>query len=139
VLAEAIRIGLLPGSRGIRELYFLGGIMRKNKYHNIKTTINGIKFDSKKEANRYLDLQILERIGEISKLETQPKFEIVPAVKWNKTLRARFYIADFQYVQNNETIIEDVKSPITKKNPVYTLKRQLFLAQYGNKYKFIET
>ena len=113
--------------------------MRKNKFGNKKTIVDGYKFDSKKEANRYAELKIFEKIGKISNLKLQPKFEIVPTVKWDKTLRARFYLADFEYMQDGKLIIEDVKSPITQKHPLYTLKRQLFLNQYGNKYKFIET
>ena len=104
---------------------------RKNKYRNKKTEIYGHKFDSLKEAKRYIDLSLLERIEEIHDLELQPKFLIVPAVTWNgKKLRARYYIADFRYKQNGNTIVEDVKSKFTAKNPVYTLKRQLFLIRY---------
>ncbi len=106
-----------------------------NKYRNKKTVIDGITFDSKKERNRYLELKILQRAGKISGLELQPKFEIVPKVG---KYRARFYIADFLYRVNGNVIVEDVKSAITKKNPVYTLKRQLFLHRYGRKYIFLE-
>lgn len=112
---------------------------RRNKYGNKKTVIDGITFDSKKEASRYVDLSLLERIEEISDLELQPKFEIIPAINWNgKRLRARYYIADFKYKQKGIVIVEDVKSEISKKIPVYTLKRQLFLIKYPG-YRFIET
>lgn len=101
------------------------------KYLNEKTQIDGYTFQSKKESNRYFELKMLQRAGEISGLELQPKFEILPAVKWNgKTLRKRFYIADFRYIENGKEIIEDVKSEGTIMNPVYTLKRQLFLLKY---------
>ena len=102
-----------------------------NKYRNKKTVVGDITFDSKKEASRYFDLSLLERTEEIHDLELQPKFEIIPAVTWNgKKYRARFYIADFMYKQGNTTFVEDVKSKFTAKNPVYTLKRQLFLIRY---------
>jgi len=110
-----------------------------SKYKNIKTVIHGHKFDSRKEALRYSELQILQLAGEISDLELQPRFKIVPAVVWNKKLPARFYVADFKYKQNGKEIVEDVKSEITLKNAVYTLKRQLFLLKYGEKYTFLES
>ena len=104
-----------------------------NKYRNEKTVIDGYIFQSKKEANRYFELKMMQRAGEISKLELQPKFEIVPDVIWlyaSRILRKRYYIADFSYFENCIKTVEDVKSAITRKNPVYTLKRQLFLLKY---------
>jgi hypothetical protein len=109
---------------------------RRNKYRNKKTVIDNITFDSRKEALRYKDLNMLSRAGIISDLELQPKFEIIPAINWNgKRLQARYYIADFRYKQNGITIVEDVKG---MKTSVYTLKRQLFLIRYPG-YRFIET
>ena len=109
-----------------------------NKYRNEKTVIDGYTFQSKKEANRYFELKMMQKAGEISDLELQPKFEIVPQVYWinaininaSKTLGKRYYIADFSYFENGNKTVEDVKSAITRKNPVYTLKRQLFLLKY---------
>jgi len=99
-----------------------------NKYRNKKTVVDNITFDSKKEAGRYVDLKLLERIEEIHDLELQPEFEIIPAVKWNgKKLSAKYYIADFRYTQEDVTFIEDVKGIRT---PAYILKRQLFLLKY---------
>ena len=103
------------------------------KYRNEKTIIDGITFQSKKESNRYFELKMLQRAGEISELEIQPKFEIIPDVIWlhaSRILRKRYYIADFSYFENCIKTVEDVKSAITRKNPVYTLKRQLFLLKY---------
>ena len=109
---------------------------RKNKYGNKKIKIDGITFDSKKEGSRFFDLKMLQKAGEISDLELQPKFEIVPGVKWNgKKHRARFYIGDFLYKENGLTIVEDTKGFRT---PIYKIKRQLFLIQYPD-FKFIET
>ena len=111
---------------------------KKSKYNNIKTVVDGHKFDSLKESRRYSELKIMEKAGLITNLALQPKFEIIPAVKWNgKTYRKRSYLADFIYKEDNVVIVEDVKSFITKKNPVYTLKRQLFLIKYP-KYVFKE-
>lgn len=103
------------------------------KYHNIKTEKDGIVFDSKKEANRYVELKLLERFKKIKDLELQPVFLLIPAFEKNgKKYRKTEYIADFKYYDNEkqEWIIEDVKSEITKKDKVYRLKKKLFEWQY---------
>ena len=107
-----------------------------NKYHNVKTIAHGMRFDSRKEADRYCELLFLLEKGFISGLETQKRFEICPKKNGNK--RARFYIADFVYIEGGKKIIEDVKSPITRKNPVYSLKKALVLVNYPE-YEFRET
>ena len=96
----------------------------RNKYKAIKTTVNGIKFDSKKEAARYVQLTILLKHGKITNLELQPKFDLMV----NGT-KCGFYKADFRYIdeEKNETIIEDVKG---MKTPVYNLKKKLIKAIY---------
>lgn len=111
---------------GFGRSYF--ALPKKNKYGNRKTTVEGITFDSAKEANRYRELKMLEISGLISDLQIQQRFEIVPKVGGNK--RARFYVADFTYLEGGKKIIEDVKSPITRSNAVYTLKKALVLWQY---------
>lgn len=111
---------------GFGRSYF--ALPKKNKYGNRKTTVEGITFDSAKEANRYRELKMLEISGLISDLKIQQRFEIVPKAGGNK--RSRFYIADFTYLEGGKKIIEDVKSEITRKNPVYTLKKALVLWQY---------
>lgn len=97
---------------------------KKLKYNNKKTISNGIEFDSKKESSRYIELLMLQKNGDISDLERQIKFEIIPKTK---TERASFYVADFVYYdkKTKTAVIEDVKSPITKKNQAYILKRKL--------------
>lgn len=107
-----------------------------NKYRNIKCVYDGLKFDSKKEAQRYAELKVLEKCGAIQNLKTQVKFCIVP--KTEKNRRARFYVADFVYTENGVYTIEDVKSPITRRNPVYSLKKALVLVNYAE-YNFVET
>jgi len=99
-----------------------------NKYHNQKTKIGDMVFDSKKEANRFQELKLLERGGVISDLKTQVRFLICPKEGGNK--RARYYVADFVYTEGSKTIIEDVKSEITRKNAVYSLKKALVQWQY---------
>lgn len=107
---------------------------RKMKYGNQKTVVGNRLFDSKKEASRFQELCILEKAGEIKNLECQKRFEIVPKTKGE---RAVFYVADFVYMEREQKICEDVKSPITRKNPTYIIKRKLFKYLYKD-YEFRE-
>ena len=75
-----------------------------SKFHSKKTTIDGIIFDSGKEAERYVFLKILQSQGEISALEIKPRFEVWIRGKWMFT-----YTADFRYKKNGQIIVEDVK------------------------------
>lgn len=98
--------------------------------------MDGITFDSKKEAARYIELSTLEKLGQISGLELQKRFEICPKRFGN--VRARYYVADFVYEEGGKKVIEDVKSKITRCNAVYSLKKALVLANYPQ-YEFRET
>jgi len=95
----------------------------RNKYGAIKTTVDGIKFDSKKEAARYLALKMLSMAGEVSDLKLQPKFDLIV----NGT-KIGFYKADFQYTKDGKIVVEDVKGMLT---PVYKLKKKMIKAIYG--------
>lgn len=97
------------------------------KYHNKKTEIDGIVFDSRKEAARWAELRIMEKAGLISDLRRQVPFELIPNLKdgSGKVIeRAVKYIADFCYIQDGETVVEDVKGLRTRE---YVLKRKLML------------
>ena len=100
------------------------------KYHAEKTELDGIVFDSKKEAQRYAELKLLERSGAIHNLQRQVRYELIPAQKKDgKTVeRACHYIADFVYEDNGKTVVEDVKGYRTKE---YVLKRKLMLQVHG--------
>ena len=105
-------------------------ILYTNKYKNKKTTINGIKFDSKLEAKRYSELKLLEKGGQIEGLILQPSFELIPTFKKNgTTFRKTTYKADFQYYDKvkEKTIIEDTKGFKTKD---YLIKKKLFEYKY---------
>lgn len=111
-----------------------------SKYNSKKVTLDGIKFDSKKEARRYKELKLLERAGEIKDLKLQPRYTLQESFKHEEaTIRKIEYVADFQYedARTGQTIVEDVKSEPTK-TQVYRIKKKLFLKRYGDKYKFIE-
>ncbi|NOQ48725.1 MAG: DUF1064 domain-containing protein [Methanococcoides sp.] len=98
--------------------------MRKTKYGNKKTA----GFDSKREAMRYRDLDLLQKAGEISELKTQVTFEVVPKQEGERAVK---YIADFSYFDlNGNYVVEDVKSPATK-TPAYVIKRKLMLHVHG--------
>lgn len=103
----------------------------KSKYHNRKTTIDGIKFDSAREAKRYSELKLLERGKKIKKLVLQPEFILQCGFKdgMGDKHRPITYRADFQYIdtENGFTVVEDVKG---MKTEVYKIKKKMFL--YGN-------
>ena len=122
--------------------------MKMNKYQSIKTTVNGIVFDSRKEARRYQELLLLERAGVIQDLKMQVKYVLIPAqyefykrygakgkeLKPGKRLIEKevSYFADFVYEQNGETVVEDTKGFKTKD---YIIKRKLMLHTYGIRIK----
>lgn len=118
---------------------------RKNKYKNKKVEIDGIVFDSKKEARRYQELLLLERNGIIKDIQRQVKFVLIPAQREPDSIGARggvhkgkvlenecSYIADFVYFDNiaNEVVVEDTKGFRTKD---YVIKRKLMLKVHGIK------
>ena len=103
------------------------------KYHNKKTVADGIKFDSKLEAERYAQLKILERAGVIRDLELQPEYELIPSFRKNgKTWRRTVYKADFRYIlaEDDSYIIEDVKGSTEVITAVFRLKQKLFEYKY---------
>ena len=118
-----------------------------SKYNNKKVVVDGMEFDSKKEANYYLYLKQKEGNGEISGLQMQVPFEIIPAVYGKRLVhlktktkeveyciqRATHYVADFVYVitATGQKEVVDVKSEITRKNAEYRLKKKMMLAFNG--------
>lgn len=113
-----------------------GELEKKSKYSSAKTDIDGIRFDSKKEAEFYAELKLREKAGEISHLRLQPRYLLQEAFKYNgKQHREIEYVADFEYIENGETVVVDVKG---FKTAVYMLKKKLFLYKYGDKVKFID-
>ena len=110
---------------------FLRGMVRTtSKYQNKKVTYNDIKFDSIKEKNRYIQLKMLEKAGEIKDLQLQKTFTLQPGFKKNgTTYRAITYKADFVYLdlRTNKNIVEDTKG---FKTEVYKIKKKLFEYNY---------
>lgn len=125
-----------------------------SKYHAKKVVVDGIEFDSKKEAAHYQELKLLQRAGKISNLQTQVKFDLIPAQyeevteytpKTNKPKTVKKlierkvqYIADFTYEQDGKIVVEDTKG--YRESSAYTIfviKRKLMLWLHGIKVKEI--
>ena len=117
------------------------------KYNATKCVVDGITFASKREANRYLELRLLERAKEISNLQMQVDFELIPnqyatekrygkngqPLKDKQVLLERkvVYRADFVYTdKDGKTVVEDTKS-IATRTPEYIIKRKLMLYRHG--------
>lgn len=100
----------------------------RNKFGARKTEIDGITFDSQREAQRYTELKWLEKAGKIQDLELQKKFVLQPKYKkGGKTVREISYIADFVYSEDGRQIVEDCKG---MKTEVYKLKKKIFEYKY---------
>lgn len=99
---------------------------RYNKYKNVKTEIDGIIFDSKKEARHYSNLKMMMKCGRINFFDVKVKYEIARIGK-----RTRSYIADFVVTNNDGSVeVHDVKGV---KTPVYNLKKFLMEERHGIK------
>jgi len=100
-----------------------------SKYKAIKTKIDGITFDSRKEAQRYAELRLMANGYTIIQLEMQPVYVLAPAVIINGRKKpALKYKADFRYIKDGKVIVEDVKGMLT---PVYRIKRHLMKHIHG--------
>ena len=109
-------------------------ILKGRKYRNQKVTIDGITFDSKREAQRYAELQALASRNLIEDLRHQVPFELAPGVRFSNEKRAKpalRYVADFAYRLDGRLVVEDVKSAITAKAAAYRIKRHLMMAVHG--------
>lgn len=115
----------------------------RNKYGNHKVmSDDGQGFDSKKERNRFYDLCMLQRAGEIYDLQTQVKFLLIPTqrepdavglhggIKKGKVIEQECsYYADFvYYTKDGVRVVEDTKGV---KTPDYKIKRKLMLWIHG--------
>lgn len=100
------------------------------KYRNKKVEVDGMTFDSKKEAKRYKELLLLEKAGAIQDLHTQVKYVLIPSQRINGKVVERecAYKADFVYTENGQTVVEDTKGFKTKE---YIIKRKLMLKEHG--------
>ncbi len=89
---------------------------RGNKFKAKKTTVDGIKFDSKREAARYAELKLLANAGKITDLQVHPRYELKNAhteIRYPNGRQA-VYTADFSYCDGDKVVIEDVKGQMTQ-------------------------
>lgn len=101
-------------------------VFRKQaKYSNKKVMLEGIAFDSKAEARRWQELQLLVQAGEISELRRQVPLVLAPGVRLAGSARARpavRLVVDFCYIEKGSLVWEDAKGFET---PISLLKRHL--------------
>lgn len=106
----------------------------ENKYHNIKTVVDGITFDSKKEARRYQEIKLMERAGIISGFIRQPKFVLQDKFTTREGVKeqAITYKADFAIKFKDKSIwtIWEVKGGNATRTDDYELRRKMFLKRY---------
>lgn len=110
---------------------------KKSKYGSRKVTKDGIVFDSVREYRRWQELKLLERAGQITGLQRQVKFQLIPSQKIDGKVVERpvFYVADFQYTDHDgSVVVEDTKGFRTKD---YVIKRKLMLHVHGIRIKEI--
>ena len=117
-----------------------------SKYHNRKYVCDGITFDSRKEARRYVELKAMQNAGIIQDLRLQVKFVLIPSQREESTSVYKSgkhkgepkpgkviececsYYADFVYLENGILVVEDAKGMRTKE---YIIKRKLMLERHG--------
>jgi len=125
-MAKARKIGSLDLSKVLHlnpSLAMPAPAKKKSKYRNQRTEVDGIKFDSKKEAEYYGILKMRMKAGEISDLKLQVEFKLL----------SFSYIADFVYFENKSIKLEvvDVKSDMTRRLPVYRMKKKAMFNELG--------
>lgn len=112
--------------------------LTQTKYKNRKVLVDGIKFDSAKEARRYQELKLLEAAGEITDLRRQVRYMLIPPQRIDGKLVERRvdYVADFRYirVKDQKLVVEDVKGYRDGgAYRVFVIKRKLMLSVWGIK------
>lgn len=103
---------------------------KRSKYGAVKTTVDGVTFDSKAEAARYQELKVLEKAGEIRDLVLQPRYSLhVRAGDAPVSSIIGEYRGDFRYTTSHgASVVEDVKG---MKTPLYRWKKKHVEMQYG--------
>lgn len=121
------------------------------RYNHTTVEANGLKFDSKKEYQRYLFLKDAEEKGLITNLRTQVKYELIPAVteeyvehlKTKDKIKTRTlqlaitWTADFVYCKGSEEVVEDVKPSKFLLSDRFVIKEKLFFWKYRKKIRLV--
>ena len=122
---------------------------KDNKYKNEKVEFDGIKFDSKRERDRYMVLKDAERRGLISEMKCHPIFELMPAIYHDEVKHLKTkdkiikrcdqlsitYRGDFQYMKDGNLVVEDCKISKYLIPKEYVLKEKMMFAVHGIKIK----
>lgn len=105
---------------------------RRNKYNAKKCELDGHKFDSIAERDRYIVLKAAQDNGSISDLRLQPRYRLQNAFTddYGKRHRAIDYVADFEYVRDGQVIAEDVKGGRATQTQVFSVKFKLAIKRY---------
>jgi hypothetical protein len=120
----------LSGTQVLALARQLDGGGGESKYGNEYTEVDGIRFASKAEAQRYTELRQMKQAGEIQSLELQPRYELQPAFVDGDGVRHQpiYYVGDFQYWEKGRLVCEDVKG--APETDVFKLKRKMLLHNY---------
>ena len=102
------------------------------KYGNVKQTFDGEGFDSKKELGRYKELVLLQAAGGITDLSVHPKYLLQATFRdrGGRAVRSITVTWDFFYREKGQEVVEDVKSPITRKETAYNIRKKMFIKRY---------
>ena len=107
---------------------------KKSRYRSEPVIVDGVRYASKKQYQRWCQLQMLERAGKIADLRREVPFELAPAVILDGRKKSALrYFADATYIDGEtlKLVCEDTKSPITRKDPVYRIKKHLMATVRG--------
>lgn len=107
---------------------------KQAKYRNRKVTVGGVTYDSAGEQGRHAELCQLQAAGAITDLKLGEYFVLAPACRLGDGKRmkpALRYKADFTYIENGVRVVEDFKSEITRRHPVYRIKKHLMMTVHG--------
>lgn len=112
---------------------FHASLLKKkpSKYRNKPQVVDGVRFDSKREANRWQELLILQRTGRITRLERQVVYVLAPKVKLLDDERARpalRMVIDFRYWEGDQMVLEDAKGDV---DPAWRIKQHLLKTVHG--------
>jgi hypothetical protein len=131
--AYAAQLGLIRPDVALAELVRPAA----NKYHAEPVHVDGVRFASKREAARYLELKLMSKAGLIAELECQPVFPLHVMELYRSQVPIRIatvgkFTGDFRYLdlQTGEIVVEDVKSSVTK-TEAYRLRKRIAEAVHG--------
>lgn len=134
-------LGADTGANDMRKRPEHTAMERRQKYNAQPTEVDDLRFDSKVEARRYQQLQIMERAGEISELSIKPLYILQPSFTdaFGKTHRAITYTADFAYMRNGQAVTEDVKGGKATQDAAFSIRWKLAIKRYPTiKFELVE-